>query len=506
MTDKASSISMGPEYLSLEVIQAIQHNDVPRLKLLQKCGTNFNTCDQAGNTVFHLAIQNHAKEATLDTFEYLLTLDDITKDEFNSFARTPLMEAFGTNDGEIYAIRLIESGCNVDHIYPDGNNVLQLAVYNNWIEVAELLIERGINIEYQNEDGLTALHIAVKKGYIDIVWMLLFFGADPNTTHMDYYETENGCVCVYFTFFDLVEQLRTLHRTLEVFPDQFYCYKKNFSLYTFIEVMQRESPMFYRLLEITCDINFTYGELKELALSFSELNPKMLMIFTQEFGYILEEMLCRCCLEDLFWCLGPYYLHNYAQNLFMLLESSVSDTFVDKINASNLALLTILIQCFAESRELVDLLCQILCCMASYGVDITADALNALYVTFGYCDLFKIMLHMDIKQMERCTGKNVVFPRLLYDVNLSIESVISGTYDEPTAYKISQYFILPKYRLVQEFPVPTLLELARNRAREYIIKKFKVKNSRDFYTVLRVLPLAEYHKKIISFEVKLYSL
>ncbi|KAJ3662733.1 hypothetical protein Zmor_007064 [Zophobas morio] len=154
MVDKAPSISMELEqyYLSLEVIEAIQNNDVPRLKLLHKCGTDFNMCDEDGNTVFHLAIQNHAK---LDTFEYLLTLDDvITKDDFNSVPRTPIQEAFRINSGEIYASRLIESGCRVDCFYPRGSKVLHLAVKNKWIEVAELLIERGFQRRLKNAELL----------------------------------------------------------------------------------------------------------------------------------------------------------------------------------------------------------------------------------------------------------------------------------------------------------------------------------------------------------------
>ncbi|XP_063920480.1 uncharacterized protein LOC135135383 [Zophobas morio] len=506
MVDKAPSISMELEqyYLSLEVIEAIQNNDVPRLKLLHKCGTDFNMCDEDGNTVFHLAIQNHAK---LDTFEYLLTLDDvITKDDFNSVPRTPIQEAFRINSGEIYASRLIESGCRVDCFYPRGSKVLHLAVKNKWIEVAELLIERGINIEYRNDNVETTLHLAVKTGDIDILWMLLFYGANPNNKCVHCFANENGRIYMHLTFFDLVVKQLTTYPTLEIFLDPFYCYEKNFSLFTFIEAMEKGSPIFYKLIEITCDIHFTCDELMALIRKFSFLNPKMWRLFTQECDYILEEMLCRCRLDDFFFP-DLNHLHNYTQNLFILLESSVSDTFVQGINASFLALPTRLIKYFAERRESVDLLCQILCCMLSYGIDINADALNVLYVSFGYCDLFKIMLHMDIKEMERYAGKEeCVFSRLLFDINLSAESVISKTYDEPIAYEISQYFTLPKFRLMQGFPVPTLLELARNRAREYITKKFKIKNSRGFYTILRALPIAEFHKKIISFEVKLYSL
>ena len=57
---------------------------------------------------------------------------------------------------------------------------LRLAVFNNNIDMTELLLEQGYSVNDTDSGRMTALYYAARKSHIPILEMLLFWGADPN--------------------------------------------------------------------------------------------------------------------------------------------------------------------------------------------------------------------------------------------------------------------------------------------------------------------------------------
>ncbi|RZC37580.1 uncharacterized protein BDFB_013152 [Asbolus verrucosus] len=160
--------------------------------------------------------------------------------------------------------------------------------------------------------------------------------------------------------------------------------------------------------------------------------------------------------------------------------------------------------------------------LSNYGVSLTSDDLNSVYKHYGFCELFEIMLHVEIADCfvhnEEGTFETFIVPILIYDIHLDIDKCLEKPqkYIFPNnIYKLLKFFAHPKLReyclktfvearVVDKIkvmpPVPSLVELSRNTARKYIIKRYKIKNCAQFFTVLKWLPINQFFKAIISYE------
>jgi palmitoyltransferase len=62
-----------------------------------------------------------------------------------------------------------------------GETPLQWALRRGFYSMVRLLASRGSNLSHKSAQGLDALHMAVQMGDINMIFLLLHFGADPNS-------------------------------------------------------------------------------------------------------------------------------------------------------------------------------------------------------------------------------------------------------------------------------------------------------------------------------------
>jgi hypothetical protein len=118
--------------------------------------------------------------------------------------------------------------------------------------------------------------------------------------------------------------------------------------------------------------------------------------------------------------------------------------------------------------------------MLSYGLCVTLEDLETVYRFYGYCDLFRLLLRMDV---QFCDGHKPSPMVLMYcDPSTDLALPLDDS-----------SFIA----------VPILVETARNAARKYIARNFKIKTPKQFYSIIDRLPIDRRSKRIIALETKL---
>ncbi|KAJ3646792.1 hypothetical protein Zmor_024364 [Zophobas morio] len=158
-----------------------------------------------------------------------------------------------------------------------------------------------------------------------------------------------------------------------------------------------------------------------------------------------------------------------------------------------------------------------------YGLRVQDNLSDVVYRRYGYCELFRVCLHMDIEDASpEYSPLNFIL-----DVNFDVEQLPEKWkfYSDRHIQYLLDYFAHPKvYELVSKLEnetrlrddntrkkvekhprVPLLVELSRNIFRKYFIERFQIRNTKMLYSLINGLSIASTHKKIITFETKLYD-
>ncbi len=96
-----------------------------------------------------------------------------------SGAPSPIADAAMKKDAAAVRAQL-DKKADVNAPQPDGATALQWAVYNNDLDMANLLIGAGADVKLANRDGATPLFLACESGNAAMIDRLLAAGADPN--------------------------------------------------------------------------------------------------------------------------------------------------------------------------------------------------------------------------------------------------------------------------------------------------------------------------------------
>ena len=373
------------------------------------------------------------------------------------------MEAFMYDSySEDYVFRLIEAGCDIFANFDDRSTLLHWAVGNDWIQVAECLIEHGLNVNGQNSKAETPLHWACERGLIDEIWMLLFFGADPNIK-ADYLKIEKGW-CVFLTYLSLWEPFEVITcfdiaacssdkpEVQEIFLHKLEGYEKNFSLKTFIKALEGKSLPFPHLVEIASGVNYNEPDAKEFLCTIKDY-PEFFTLFIKKFDFVIQEIF-ETYEIDILDCEYFKNLEAVTKNLLALFDSTVADTLVDQIHAKDSLLINYIIDIFDYTDNSLEAITQLICCMLSYGVDLNALAIHQIYFKYGYCDLFEILLHMDLS--KPCNYDITLTDSFFYSFESHLDFTIFASRRLPKLKNL-MCLIIPKVIYDVKIAVPSLI-------------------------------------------------
>jgi ankyrin repeat protein len=160
--------STQPKEIDTQLLEAVQGNEIKKVKDLIAQGANVNTRNEFGETPLHLA---QSKEMA----EFLLSKGADLHARDNEFGMTPLFNA----PKGIFEL-LISKGADVNARSKKGLTPLAWSAYGDDLDRIELLISKGADVNSVGDDLKTPLHIAANWNKIEIAKLLISKGARVN--------------------------------------------------------------------------------------------------------------------------------------------------------------------------------------------------------------------------------------------------------------------------------------------------------------------------------------
>ncbi|KAF7268915.1 uncharacterized protein LOC143190088 [Rhynchophorus ferrugineus] len=482
-----------------EILRATAENNIDRLKQLISQGKSVNISDNLGNTALHTAVLKKLP----DIADYLLTLEEIIIDKQNFQGSTPLW--YAAKAGHTYLTkRLIERGADVNLATLELVTPLHTSVRHP--EVVKLLIENGANINALDYTEETPLHDAISGGFFETTCMLLYYNADANIP------AENG----------LTPFMRAIIKDDLLIQELLLEYVTDFNGVT-------DEGM--TVLKLALTHNCPYVE---------EIIRRGIDVHHQPGFYSVYITCLRMPNLDKFETVWKYYTYqdNDVMDFFALMLLHLDDNYyiyhyvriiIESENVEAFFKILRLEPFLNFSRNILSLFPDVLllvpkivCLYLTYGYKLTGKAIGLIYKIFGRKDLLDICLHMDIDMKEHDDTFGVA--RALYDTSLSIEQIklkFAENFELATPDSLLQilpYFKISKKRIFynhlhtmqREFEfvcdLPSLLELARNKTRDYLIAKYKLYSAKEYYFFLKDLEMPEAYKDILTFHMPIYKL
>ncbi|KAJ3647284.1 hypothetical protein Zmor_019170 [Zophobas morio] len=503
--------------------EAISTHDLNKLKHLIKTapGKWCQIKTYSGHTLLQEAMYQNSK----DIFHYMLRFHDLEDLETVSFFKqTALMFSMKTWY-EYYAYELIKKGASIYGIYRNGNNLLHRAVSVS-VRMTKLLLDRGMAVNAQDRSGETPLHKVLLKGLhsqdYEYVAMLLSYGADPFIVCSEGYNSFELAVVTGHSF--LVQEI--------LFE---YSYDEHDEVKIHLDVLLQlakvKSSFFQRLFEYRVK---TLVQLSDEYLS--NLFNNLLVIDLEPLEILLERCHQAIC-QSISACNTRQNFReiDFNENLLKSNEMLTKlDLLIHHSDILNLHLLNFIggLKDFvlpdliiSRNRSTESTATEILIYLIQHGLKWHVSLYQTVYTAYGYCDLFKFLLRVEPEVTCDHYPKNAMIA-LIHDVTFDFEDFLKKPDDYSeinSAEHLLDYFADSRLSLVlwnfaekwnlsgatlariEKHPkVALLVDLARNAVRRHLIRRFGVRNTKEFYSVVDALPTTSTHKKIISFESKLY--
>ncbi|XP_056633711.1 uncharacterized protein LOC130443214 [Diorhabda sublineata] len=495
----------GDSLLVYGVLKALVEEDYDRVKSLVRRGQSININDSSGNTPLHVTVLKD----NLEILEFLLSQPSVEVNNRNFTGETPLLIAIKCGNIKI-AEKLIQSGANVN--IPNYEEVTPLHMSVSHARLAHLLIKSGAYIDAKDYSGDTPLHDAVAEENLETVCMLLYYNADANV-----HGVNNLTPFMKAIISKNVEIQAVLIEYVDDFNIETYD-----NVTTLALAITNRTPFVEEIILGGADVNYAYGYdlIDPFALCLQYPNAKTFRLVWDRLIYNGDDM----SLGSILWRIsGTLRKDIFKQYVDVIIESDNINQAVESLNTAEDFYMVIVRFCDFFHQLSLDQLTKLTCRILTYGYNATSFDMSKIFLHYGYCELFRIMLHMDIKYIGRRPPDT---SRLIYDLNYKMTDlldqlvdVINIEYLHNTIYQILDYCIYPKlligylqlerddyvtFKILHLPKIPSLLELARNTAREYVVEKFKIKSSRQFYTIINYMNINKVYKKILTFEKKLY--
>ena len=386
---------------------------------------------------------------------------------------------------DYFALQLIQRGADIFYRDNFGYTTLSCASLKHHVKMAEDLIERGVCLDHQDVYGNTALHDALDHegpDALEFVSLLLYHGADPRIRNKDDLNPFEKSV---------------LHCSDTVLQEIlfYYTYDEYTELATHLSVLLRlaqyESPLLLMFEGAVID-DFSRGSYGQIFY----IDVEYLKILIKRFEGAINTVLPLCTLYE--WSRNAVSF----EKIEVFINSSVKSGMVACLqNEEDDLVFQHLIDCELDEGVLSGVVCYFL----SYGLNLTESGLQRIFQKFGYCELFKILLHMDVEMVVDYDKQ--IMPTLIYDITLDLDGYLENidNYSSENVEYLLRFFVNRRLnelcwnmnveeislRICSLPQVPLLLELARNVFRQYFIDKFEIRTSRRFYTLLNNLNISQ---------------
>ncbi|XP_060516670.1 nuclear factor NF-kappa-B p105 subunit-like [Cylas formicarius] len=471
------------------LLKAVLDEDICRIKCVLAQGRSVNVNDNNGNTALHLATIRNLPEI----IDFLLSVDNINVNARNVWGQTPLYIAVRQTFSDI-AAKLIQANANVN--LPSWEDVTPLHLATANPQLALVLIKNGAHINAQDYSGETPLHEAVSRGHLETVCMLLYFNADANIT------CENN----------LNPFMRSLLNGHHGIQSVLIEYVSDFNTtaidgWTTLDIaITHNTPYLEEIIRRGADINYKHPELNAFQMCCSLPNEKNFRLIWNKFEYQ------KLSDDTSYW--GSIVniddmnmVHAYA---CIIIDTGNVKPFVEESKfLPELGFLYVLEP--AQKQDWATTLPKFVYLLLSYGVIPNSTHMDTIFQNFPHCELFYTMLHMDVS----ITGTSMTFARLIYDCSLTVDKFIEKIQEQVAIKGVAFYEAELKqlaihlrhpilHNLLGLTPqIPSLLELTRNKIREYFYSH-GLKSSKEFYSVINWLPAPKICKEILSFKRPIY--
>ncbi|XP_063904351.1 uncharacterized protein LOC135123532 [Zophobas morio] len=532
---------------------AIRHGYLDRVKdLFSK--SLIRKRNEAGFTL----LQESVLRNRWSIFEYLLQFHD--KDDLevrSTLGETALRYALDhyNKEDEYYALLLIERGVSLKEKDPKKPYLHQAVKFSS--RITKVLLDKGADVNLESRYGITALQKALfnssKQNNDEIITTLLCYGADPFSESAAGHNVFESAVIHGQPAF--IQELLFLY----TFDEHIPC---DIMFKVLLILAKQKSPMFHTILERGMDILVNETE----KVDFAKLLYDLLAPDSDYLEILVEK--CNTLISDIFEnlvfysstlyppsCIGEYRKYTYEEvfstnlslrKLILLLEKNamVRQSVIDFISTLKS---DTLFYCISEANS-ESITTELFIYLILHGLKIETTTLETVFSKYGYNDLFKLLLHMDLEDdIEKRDNKILwnhrsrihygldLFPRWTYQfenlVLFFIFYVIPNLELKPDRCNfyntngLLDYFacsevhkLLSKLaksgklsdetlKRLQNHPrVPLLTEIARNVFRKYFMYKCNITTAKQFYSLLNGLPISSTHKKVITLETKLYQM
>lgn len=435
----------------------------------------------------------------------------------NSDGESPLFLA--AKHGSFACVEyLIRAGAKVNLCNKERKSPLHISV--NFPQIAHLLILNGAKIDARDNTRNRPLHYAIQEGCLETVCMLLYYNADANapgkhdlTPFMLAVKYElveiQDVLFDYVVDFHVEVPMRSQSEYV-IDPIHHFCWTTRFSLLEF--AFMQESPYAMQIFRKTKNIriNFFILVIRERSEGMFRLIWDTPYEDLRLHRYVSIEYLCD---------LDRYYMERFIE---IMIESSNVGLLLHFVHQR---VFEPFIEKFATLECNMDLLTKLTFRLIENSYIMCTKEIEAIFDFCGYCELFKLLLYVEYDFHWRLC---YIMPVLIFNVKSTIKDIVQHFSSENLDHlrifrkdieRCFQYFIEPqllamygtivesRYDVRRSLPAtPSLVQLARDKSRAFIVKVFKVSTASQLYTTIDRLDITQDCKKILRFEHKLYRI
>ncbi|CAH1156122.1 unnamed protein product [Phaedon cochleariae] len=492
------------------VLKAVVNGDLGRLKELVEAGKSINLNDNTGNTAMHVSVMKN----NIEILKYLLSNEDIIINRRNFLGQTPLFLAVKYGHIELTKC-LIDNGANVNISNYEDITPLHASVH--YPDIAHLLIKSGAVLDVEDYSNDMPLHDAVAEGYLETVCMFLYYNADGNRVGGN----------------NLNPFMKALIVGNVEIQEALFEYTDNFNICDAVGMSTLALALSHNTTLTEEIINRgAIVDLHAYSVCLRVPNTKKFKLVWERLG---PEEASDIRLLDLFFQLDHKFLQNYIDIIIDHSQSSVLTVIAANTSSKDLAFL---IEKSTINNWLnLDSISKLTCLLLQHGFEVDTFVIHETLINFGCCELFKILLFMDYRSNW---SPFMITSRLIFDINTDIKRrcdellMISDRWTnvaklrEDVKHAFSFWachrlfdiclkefndermldFANDGFRNFPEISpmFPSLLELARNESRKYIISYFNLNRTSQYYTIVNHLNISPVYKKILMFDRKLYQI